>query len=175
MVYFLVFVKRTSRRPASLRHVTKNPSPQLLYFPHLQNRDARNSFRFCSYVNWRVSPALFSLSLSSHSPYTLPFDFQLSTVNLFPSNSFPLNPFADPHPLNPVASILYKNIGGQGVSIFTFSPQSPITSHQSRFYPNRYLSGRSASNVLLEPAGLPARLFSGHNSFVSDCVGGCDG
>src|SRR6202022_2309129 len=153
-----MFAKLRSRRPASLRHVTKNPSPQLLYFPHLQNRDARNSFRFRSYVNWRVSPALFSLSLSSHSPYTLPsyvsckscirhsyapfasrtvlrdentggmgvffpfwnapiasrifyknigeettfslrpFDFQLSTVNLFPSNSFPLNPFADPHP-----------------------------------------------------------------------------
>jgi hypothetical protein len=30
--------------------------------------------------------------------------------------SFPLNSFADPHPLNPVHSILYKNIGGQGAS-----------------------------------------------------------
>jgi hypothetical protein len=67
-----VFAKLHPRRAASLRHVTKNPSPQLLYFPHLQNRDARNSFRFCSYVNWWVSPDLFSLSLSSHSPYTLP-------------------------------------------------------------------------------------------------------
>jgi len=72
MLSCFVFSRLHSRRPASLRHVTKNPSPQLLYFPHLQNRDARNSFRFCSYVNWRVSPALFSLSLSSHSPYTLP-------------------------------------------------------------------------------------------------------
>ncbi len=29
-------------------------------------------------------------------------------------NSFPLNPFADPHPLNLVPSILYKNMGGAG-------------------------------------------------------------
>src|SRR5467141_1527773 len=28
--------------------------------------------------------------------------------------SLPLNSFADPHPLNPVPSILYKNIGGRG-------------------------------------------------------------
>src|SRR6266849_11200598 len=30
------------------------------------------------------------------------------------SKSFPLNVFADPHPLNPVTSIFYKNIRGQG-------------------------------------------------------------
>ena len=29
-----------------------------------------------------------------------------------PSNSFALTPLSDPHPLTPVASILYKNIGG---------------------------------------------------------------
>jgi hypothetical protein len=39
------------------RHVTKIPSPQPLCFPHLHDRDARNSFRFCSYANCRVSPA----------------------------------------------------------------------------------------------------------------------
>jgi len=37
------------------RHVTKNPSPQPLCFPHFQDCDARNSFRFCSYANCRVS------------------------------------------------------------------------------------------------------------------------
>jgi hypothetical protein len=47
-----------SRRAAQSRHVTKTPSPQLLYFPHLQNGDARNPFRFRSYVNSRV-PSLF--------------------------------------------------------------------------------------------------------------------
>src|SRR5713226_6598796 len=36
-----------------------------------------------------------------------------------------INVFADPHPLTPVASILYKNIGGQGSS--TFQSPSPIS------------------------------------------------
>src|SRR5882762_3649348 len=40
----------------------------------------------------------------------------LSALRLphYPPKSFPLNSFADPHPLNPVASIFYKNIGGRG-------------------------------------------------------------
>ena len=46
------------------RHVTKNPSLQLLYFPHLQGCDARNSFRICSYANCRVS---FGLSPNSQT------------------------------------------------------------------------------------------------------------
>src|SRR5260370_36721701 len=33
----------------------KIPSPQLLYFPYLQNRDARISFGFRSYANCRVT------------------------------------------------------------------------------------------------------------------------
>ena len=33
----------------------------------------------------------------------------------YPPKSFPLYSFADPHPLNPFASILYKNIGGRVV------------------------------------------------------------
>src|SRR5260370_9862686 len=32
----------------------------------------------------------------------------------FTPKSLPLNSFADPHPVNPYATILYKNIGGQG-------------------------------------------------------------
>src|SRR5712664_2611344 len=40
--------------------------------------------------------------------------------------SFPLNVFADPHPLNPVPSILYKNIGGRGHQLFHRSLLSPI-------------------------------------------------
>src|SRR5882762_1765734 len=41
------------------------------------------------------------------------------------SNSFPLNLFADPHPLNPAGSIFYKNLrGGGGIMITTHpSPQ----------------------------------------------------
>jgi len=45
----------------------------------------------------------------------------------FAPNFFPLNSFADPHPLNPVTSILYKNIGGQGVpATFPLLSRSPI-------------------------------------------------
>jgi hypothetical protein len=46
------------------RHVTKNSSPQLFTFRALTNRDARNSFRFRSYENCRVTslrPEIFPL------------------------------------------------------------------------------------------------------------------
>ena len=46
-------------------------------------------------------------------------DFQLLTFNFQPSyapNSFPLNSFADHHPLNPAMSIFYKKGGGVGPS-----------------------------------------------------------
>ena len=36
----------------------------------------------------------------------------------FTPNSFALTLLADPHPLAPVASIFYKNIGGRGASTF---------------------------------------------------------
>jgi len=39
----------------------------------------------------------------------------------------------------------------------------------------RYLSRGSASSVLLDSARLCAKLYPGHSSVVSDCVGGCDG
>ncbi len=32
----------------------------------------------------------------------------------YPPKSLPLNLFADPHPLNPVVPIFYKNMGGEG-------------------------------------------------------------
>jgi hypothetical protein len=93
-----VIVSRYISRPASLRHVTKNPSPQLLYFPHLQNRDAHNSFIIRSYADWRVSPAFSSQPVDvSHSPKSLPH-----------------NLFADPHPLNLYATIFYKMVGREG-------------------------------------------------------------
>ncbi len=40
------------------------------------------------------------------------------------SKSLPFNSFADRHPLNPVASIFYKNIGGRGYSWRSSSPKS---------------------------------------------------
>jgi len=52
----------------------------------------------------------------------------LSAVRLphYAPKSFPLNPFADPHPLNPVASIFYKNIGGGG-HLRSFQPVSELS------------------------------------------------
>jgi hypothetical protein len=146
-----------------------------------------------------VSPALFSLSLSSHSPYTLPsyvsckscichsyapsasrtvlrdenpggmgvflpfwnapfasrifyksiggqatvslrpFDFKLSTVNLFTPNSFPLNLFANPHPLTPVASIFYKTSGGGGPHVSNLPPLFSLCLLSSNSFPFIYL------------------------------------
>jgi hypothetical protein len=37
------------------------------------------------------------------------------------SKSFPHNSLSDPHPLNPVVSILYKNSGGRGMLIHVIS------------------------------------------------------
>jgi uncharacterized protein YceH (UPF0502 family) len=50
-----VLVSHQPRRAAQCRHVTKIPSPQILYFLHLQTRDARNPFRFRSYENCQVT------------------------------------------------------------------------------------------------------------------------
>ncbi len=55
-----------------------------------------------------------SASSVTESPASLVIPFPPS---FHLSNSLPLNLFADPHPLNPVVSILYKNIGGQGCGL----------------------------------------------------------
>ena len=124
--------------------------------------------------------------------------FTLSTEGpRYPPKSFPLNLSADLHSLNPVAPIFYKNRGWRGhtgrtpipVRCLGLSPlfatltqtagcvsEVPILEFTTpRVCPNRYLSGGRASNVLLEPAGLPAKLSSGHSYVVYDYVGGCDG
>ena len=58
------------RRTPLTRHVTKNPSPQPLFFLTLTNCDARNPFRIRFYENCRVSPArsLKNLAFFSSSP-----------------------------------------------------------------------------------------------------------
>jgi len=56
------------------RHVTKNLSPQLLWNLHLQNGDARNSFRIRSYQKCRVSLALsFLFSLLAPRVFHISF------------------------------------------------------------------------------------------------------
>src|SRR6266851_845682 len=49
----------------------------------------------------------------------------------YPPKPFPLNLFADPHPLNPVLSIFYENTGGKGPSFSaTFQPYEAQTFKQ---------------------------------------------
>ncbi len=97
-----MIVSRRPRRSTPFRHVTKNPSLQLLYFPHLQNRDACNSFRIRSYENCRVSvgplnistlkPAMvfFGLSLFlSHSCALFCTFLHSSKTQLFSSQAIP--------------------------------------------------------------------------------------
>ncbi len=43
-------------------------------------------------------------------------------------NPFAINPFADPHPLTPIAPISYKNIGGHGITRMLRAPQRGGTS-----------------------------------------------
>src|SRR5260370_3078865 len=63
----------------------------------------------------------FRMIVATHSRRSLRSE---NVQTNFTPNSFPLNPFADPHPLTPVASIFYKNIGGGG----TVSPFQLLTS-----------------------------------------------
>jgi hypothetical protein len=74
-----VIFSRHPRRSAPFRHVTKIPSPQLLCLPHLQNRDAHNSFRIRSYENCRVS--LGPLNFPTSKPSNLP------TLFIYPFSS----------------------------------------------------------------------------------------
>ena len=70
---------------------------------------------------------------------------QASPFPVLLPNSFPLNSFADPHPLNPVASILYENMGGGGaVSPFQLLISKPLTSQNcfKSFSCNTYRSPR---------------------------------
>jgi hypothetical protein len=70
----------------------------------------------------RRQPARFASSFSSKRSLGLPCvgvyakENRRASGHSFPSstNSLPLNLFADPHPLTPVASIFYKKGGGQG-------------------------------------------------------------
>ena len=54
-----------------------------------------------------------------------------SFAGMRPSNSFALTLLSDPHPLTPITSILYKNIGGEGAS--TSQSPSPIACPLAQF------------------------------------------
>ena len=73
------------------------------------------SYRSTKGGGWGVgsSPiSAFYLLLSTFPPIATPLFSSASF--LARANSFCVNLFADPHPLNPVLSIFYENIGGRG-------------------------------------------------------------
>src|SRR5260370_24655389 len=63
----------------------------------------------------------------------------------------------------------------RGASTPRADAYDPRSANKKRVCRIRYLSGGSASNVLLEPAGHSAKLSPGPGSVVSNCLGGCDG
>jgi hypothetical protein len=73
MLAWVVIFSIDSRRPTHCRHVTKIPSPQLLLFPALTNRDACNPFRIRSYANCRVAYALVLRSSILRTFFQVPY------------------------------------------------------------------------------------------------------
>src|SRR6266852_1906972 len=69
---------------------------------------------------------------------------RLNVLTNFIPKSFPLNLFADPNPLNPIASILYKNRGGRGPS--TLQSPSPISYPPTR-HPSNFIRMPSSRNL----------------------------
>ncbi len=89
-------------RVAPCRHVTTIPSPQLLLFLTLANRDARKSFRMCSYKNCRVTSFRPNIFLSASGSST----FRPSNVQTIQTSLFPLPPcfLTSLHPYLTIAS-----------------------------------------------------------------------
>jgi hypothetical protein len=79
----------------------------------------RSNAQFASRVHLRD----VSTSFKPNSHEIISFT---SYASLTSSKSLPVNLFADPHPLNPVPSIFYKNIGGQGA---TFLQRFNVATH----------------------------------------------
>src|SRR5258708_28017992 len=73
MLVWRVIYRRHRRQSPQCRHVTKIPSPQLLLFPALANRDACNPFRIRSYANCRVAYALVLRSSIFRTLFQVPY------------------------------------------------------------------------------------------------------
>src|SRR6267143_649139 len=85
------------------------------------------------------------------------FNFQhsnLRTLKLFCPNSFPHNLLADPHTLNPVVSIFYRNSGGRGPFLLTSLPPYLLTSKSERLNHVPQKSSDAVSTTIRSP--LPA-------------------
>ena len=126
----------------------------------------------------------FEGSLTGSTP--LPFT---PDVSLLPAQRpritahFLLSPLecADPQnaPITPLECAVSKTKDLKSFRMRRFAKSRGVGRHfPAEAQPNcriTYLSRGRASTVLLEPARRFARLFTGHNSVVSDCVGGFDG
>ena len=168
MVISYVIVSRHSRLPRTLqakgrsappRHVTKNPSPQLLLFPTLTNRDSRNSFRIRSYKKWRVSPAFSSQPLdlqtlrcalripngvTGRSDVRIPISLLDATLMDLPASVANKRLTAE---ITPLAATLTKKWGGyilqaKSLSLFQSSFRPLLTS-----LPLYFLTSRAALGV----------------------------
>src|SRR5712692_7488707 len=85
---------------------------------------------------------------------------QASPFPMLLPNSFPLNSFADPHPLNLVASILYENMGRGGApSPFQLPTSKPQTSQNcfKSFSCNTYGSPRKCCKQKIHVLAKPFR------------------
>src|SRR6266851_6276502 len=179
VLYLFVFVKRqpafplrsASRRVSSLpsftsfasltssnslssschRHVTKNPSQQPLQNQQLQTVTPATPLESAF---TKTAGYLYQRFPSWNSPPR-----HSNLIRALSFHALTWNPFC-----NPFVLIFIHVMGGvpppQPANLQTFqrsnvfpSLSCPPVSHQSRFYPNRYLSGGSASNVLLEAPG----------------------
>jgi hypothetical protein len=85
-------------------------------------------------------------------------NFQLSTFDFQPPllrKSFPFNPFADPHPLTPVASILLRKHGGEGApfpqpsDVQTFGPSDVFPTYPLSFQILAHSFALSKNSTLL--------------------------
>jgi hypothetical protein len=80
MLAWVVIFSTDTRRAAQCRHVTKIPSPQLLFFLALTNCDVCNPFRICSYANCRVAYVRVLLSSIFRTFFQVPY----SATHSFP-------------------------------------------------------------------------------------------
>src|SRR5260370_2736335 len=108
MLPSVVLISNRPRRTPLFRHVTKIPSPQLLYFPHLQNVTPVTPLEsaLTKTAGWRIPRSSFSV-YRSHSRAKIEF------ANLFFSIPYAL--FQVPYPVTLLFATLTKRGGCGGI------------------------------------------------------------
>ena len=100
-----------------------------------RSRSIRNFDHSCKILNKLIRACYPVPVFAEMDPRQFFPSSNLSAVPLphYPPKSLPLNLFTDPHSLNPVVSILYKNMGGEGVL------RSPLVVPRYRYVDPTYL------------------------------------